>query len=38
MSEHEPRKHKAWNVFVGLVSAATAGFLLIRSLKAKTKD
>lgn len=37
MSEHE-HKHKAWNVFAGLMSAAMAGFLLIRALKKKASD
>jgi len=38
MSEHdEGNKHKAWNVFMGLMSAAMAGFLLIHSLKHKAK-
>ena len=37
MSEHQS-KHKAWNLFAGLMSAATAAFLLIRSLKTKHSD
>lgn len=37
MSEHQC-KHKAWNLFAGLMSAATAAFLLIRSLKTKHSD
>jgi len=38
MSEHEAKKHRSWNVFMGLMSAAMAGFLLIRSLKPKAKE
>jgi hypothetical protein len=37
MSERDEPKHKAWNVFMGLMSAAMAGFLLIHSLKHKAK-
>jgi hypothetical protein len=38
MSEHEAKHHKAWSVFMGLMSAAMAGFLLVRSLKPKAKE
>ena len=33
MFEHKATKHKGWNIFMGLMSAAMAGFLLIHSLK-----